>query len=96
MKLRKLPMLLAPLLLVTSLLLSACGPVAVVERPASEPSQAEKSVCRELAEDFPTWAYDGDPETSANRIDTEVSVEEGLAYTKVFEGVCPGRLSGPV
>jgi hypothetical protein len=79
-------------LLATRLLLSACNPADVVERPAPEPSQAEKRVCEELARDFPTWAYDGEPETAANRIDTEVSVEEGLRYTDVFKAVCPGRL----
>lgn len=79
-------------LLVTSLLLSGCVPPDVVERPKAEPSQAEKQVCAQLARDFPTWAYDGLPETVANRIDTEVSVEMGLAYTDVFRAVCPGRL----
>lgn len=79
-------------LLVISLSLTACVPADVVERPAPEPSQAERSVCRELARDFPTWAYDGEPETVANRVDTEVSVEEGLTFTEVFRAVCPGVL----
>lgn len=79
-------------LLVISLLLTACNPADVVERPAPEPSQAEKSVCDELAKDFPTWAYDGEPETVANRVDTEASVEEGLTFTRVFEALCPGAL----
>jgi hypothetical protein len=92
MQSRKLLMRRVPPLPVISLLLSACVPADVVERPAPEPSQAEATVCRELARDFPTWAYDGNPETAANRIDTEVSVEQGLTYTRVFEGVCPGRL----
>lgn len=92
MQSRKLPMRRAWLLPVISLWLTACVPLDVPERPASEPSQAEKSVCRELARDFPTWAYDDFPETVANRIDTEESVELGLTYTRVFKAVCPGAL----
>jgi hypothetical protein len=79
-------------LLAISLLLTACVPADVVERPASEPSEAERSICRELARDFPTWAFDGEPETAANRVDTEASVEEGLKFTDVFQAVCPGVL----
>jgi hypothetical protein len=74
----------------TSLWLSACEIPDVVESP--EPSQPERSICRELARDFPTWAFDGEPETVANRVDTEASVEEGLKFTRVFEAVCPGAL----
>jgi hypothetical protein len=32
------------------------------------------------------------PETVANRIDTEVSIEEGAVFTDVFQAVCPGAL----
>lgn len=75
------------------LLLSGCNPqVALVERPKEKASEAERAVCKELARSFPTWAFDGEPETVANRVDTEASVEEGLTYTKVFEAVCPGDL----
>lgn len=72
--------------------LCACVVPVVSEIPASEPSQAEKSVCRELAAAFPTWADDGQPETVANRIDTAVSLEEGALFTNVFQAVCPGAL----
>ena len=92
MRLNARPIWPAALLLAASPWLTACVPQDVVERPSPEASQAERQVCDELAEDFPTWAYDGEPETAANRIDTEVSVEEGLRYTAVFKGVCPGKL----
>lgn len=92
MKSNEKPIWPAARLLVISLSLSACVPVDVVERPAAEPSQAERSICRELARDFPTWAFDGEPETVANRVDTEFSVEEGLRFTAVFKAVCPGVL----
>lgn len=49
-------------------------------------------MCRELGRDFPTWATDDRPETVANRIDTAVSVNEGGAFTAVFDGLCPGEL----
>jgi hypothetical protein len=81
------------LLLASSLLLFACVEPVVLETPASKPTQAEKTVCAKLAENFPTWADDGLPETVANRIDTEVSIEEGAVFTDVFEAVCPGALS---
>jgi hypothetical protein len=86
------PMQRALPLLATSLLLSACQLPDVVERPAAEASASEATVCRELGRDFPSWAYDGEPETVANRVDTEVSVEMGLTYTNVFKAVCPGVL----
>jgi hypothetical protein len=79
-------------LLASSLLLSACVEPVVLEKPASKPTQAEKTVCEKLAEHFPTWADDGMPETVANRIDTEVSIEEGAVFTDVFQAVCPGAL----
>lgn len=72
--------------------LSGCVDPVAVERPASDPSQAERSVCRELARDFPTWAYDEAPETVANRIDTTASVDMGVGFTAVFRAVCPGVL----
>lgn len=72
--------------------LSGCVIPDVVEKPKSEPTQAEKTACVKLAEYFPTWAYDGEPETAANRIDTKVSVEEGITFTGVFRAVCPGAL----
>jgi uncharacterized protein YllA (UPF0747 family) len=80
------------LVLAASQLLSACEKPVVLEKPASKPTQAEKTVCRKLAEWFPTWADDGQPETVANRIDTAVSVEEGATFTDVFQAVCPGVL----
>lgn len=72
--------------------LTGCVEQVVVERPKEEASQSEKSACNSLAEYFPTWAYDGEPETVANRVDTEVSVEQGVRYTRVFRAVCPGAL----
>jgi hypothetical protein len=76
---------------VTSIFLNGCvvpdGPA-----PLSEPTQVEKTGCRKLAEVFPTWAYDGDPETVANRVDTEDSVRIGVVFTAAFEKVCPGAL----
>jgi len=73
--------------------LSGCvTPVALVERPEAKASEAERAVCKELARSFPTWAFDGEPETVANRVDTEASVEEGLTFTEVFKAVCPGDL----
>lgn len=79
--------------LLTTLLLNGCStPVALVERPETKASEAERAVCTELARSFPTWAFDGGPETVANREDTEASVEEGLIFTEVFEAVCPGDL----
>lgn len=77
---------------------SACSEPVVVERPKTEASQAERQVCTEITREgvFPTWAYDGQPETAANRIDTEVSVEQGIAYTAVVDAACPGYLAeGP-
>lgn len=74
------------------LFLTSCVEPVVVERPKDVASQAEKSVCNSLAEYFPTWAYDELPETVANRIDTKVSVEEGVKFTGVFRAVCPGAL----
>lgn len=74
------------------LLLIGCVAPDVVERPKTEPTKSEKTSCDKLAEYFPTWAYDGEPETVANRVDTEVSVEEGLTFTGVFRAVCPGAL----
>ena len=90
------PLRLLLLSLPLALSLSGCIDPVVVERPKEEPSQAERQVCIEITDPdvFPTWAYDGMPETVANRIDTEVSVEQGLKYTAVVEAVCPGRL-GP-
>jgi hypothetical protein len=85
------PMRRAACLLAISLSLTACVDPDVVERPKAEASQAEKQVCDELARDFPTWAY-GEPETVANRVDTEVSVEMGIRFTEVFKAVCPGEL----
>ncbi len=75
-----------------TLSLSGCVVPDVVEKPKSEPTQAEKIGCAKLAEYFPTWTYDGDPETAANRVDTEISVEEGITFTGVFRAVCPGAL----
>lgn len=85
-------LLLLSLVLVPSL--SGCISPDVVERPKEEPSQAERQVCIEITRPdvFPTWAYDDAPETVANRIDTVVSVEQGLKYTDVVKAVCPGRL----
>lgn len=74
------------------LLLTGCVVPDVIERPKTEPTQSEKTGCVKLAEYFPTWAYDGEPETVANRVDTEASVEEGLTFTGVFRAVCPGAL----
>lgn len=85
-------LMLRALMLAASLLLSGCERPAVLEIPASEPTQAERSVCRELGASFPTWADDGEPETVANRIDTAVSIEEGAVFTDVFQAVCPGAL----
>jgi hypothetical protein len=82
----------AACLLAISLSLTACVDPDVVERPKAEASQAERQVCDELARDFPTWAYDGEAETVANRVDTEVSVEMGIRFTEVFKAVCPGEL----
>ena len=79
-------------LLASILLLSACEKPVVLEKPASKPTQSEKTVCAKLADYFPTWAADGMPETVANRIDTTVSVEEGAVFTDVFQVVCPGAL----
>jgi len=73
-------------------LLTGCVVPDVVERPKNEPTQSEKTVCIKLAEYFPTWVYDGEPETVENRVDTEVSVEGGLTYIGVFRAVCPGAL----
>lgn len=84
--------MLPPVLLILSLALSGCEKPVVLEKPASKPTQAEKTVCQKLAEYFPTWAADGQPETVANRIDTTVSVEEGATFTDVFQAVCPGAL----
>jgi len=84
--------MLPPLVLAASLLLSACAAPVVLEKPASKSTQAEKVGCDKLAQYFPTWASDGEPETVANRIDTEVSVEEGATFTDVFQAVCPGAL----
>lgn len=78
--------------LLASILLSACEEPVVLEKPASKPTQAEKTVCAKLAENFPTWADDVLPETVANRIDTKVSVEEGAVFADVFQAVCPGAL----
>lgn len=87
------PVRMVPLmLLAASLLLSACEKPVVLEKPASKPTQAEKVGCDKLAQYFPTWADDGQPETVANRIDTEVSVELGAIFTDVFQAVCPGAL----
>lgn len=78
--------------LAACLLLSACEKPVVLEKPAAKPTQAEKTVCQKLAEYFPTWAADGEPETVGNRIDTDVSVEQGATFTDVFQAVCPGVL----
>lgn len=87
------PARIMPLLSLTAiLLLSACEKPVVLEKPASKPTQAEKVGCAKLAQYFPTWASDGEPETAANRIDTDVSVEEGATFTDVFQAVCPGAL----
>lgn len=74
------------------LLLTGCVVPDVIERPKTEPTQSEMTGCVKLAQYFPTWAYDGEPETVANRVDTEASVEEGLTFTGVFRAVCPGAL----
>lgn len=87
------PVRMMPLtLLLASQLLSGCEKPVVLEKPASKPTQAEKTVCAKLAQYFPTWATDGAPETAANRIDTDVSVELGATFTDVFQAVCPGAL----
>lgn len=78
--------------LATSIFLSGCVVPDVPVRPANEPTQVEKTSCRKLAEVFPTWAYDGEPETVVNRIDTEVSTQMGVVFTAAFEAVCPGAL----
>lgn len=85
--------MLPPILLAASQLLSGCEKPVVLEKPASKPTQAEKVGCDKLAQYFPTWADDGQPETVANRIDTAVSVEEGATFTDVFQAVCPGALA---
>ena len=76
----------------TSIFLNACVNPDVPEPPPSKPTQVEKTGCRKLAEVFPTWAYDGEPETAANRIDTAVSTEMGVVFTAAFKTVCPGAL----
>lgn len=58
----------------------------------SKPTQVEKTGCRKLAEVFPTWVYDGEPETTDNLIDTEESAAQGVVFTAAFEVVCPGAL----
>lgn len=86
----KKPLLIPATMLLLSL--SGCSDLVEVERPKTEPSKSEETVCTKLAKYFPTWAYDDDPETAANRIDTTVSVEEGVTFTGVFRAVCPGVL----
>lgn len=81
-----------PLLLAASLLLSACEKPVVLEKPASKPTQVEKTVCAKLAEYFPTWATDNQPETAENRIDTDASIDEAATFTDAFQAVCPGAL----
>ncbi len=88
---RKLTMRLV-LAIMPILFLTGCETLDAVERPKSEPTASEQTICDKLAEYFPTWAYDDFPETVANRIDTEVSVEDGLTFTGVFRAVCPGAL----
>lgn len=92
----KLPSVRAKLrLLLPGLALLQTGCVTLEEAaPPAKPSQAEKQVCIEITRPgvFPTWAYDGEPETVANRVDTEVSVEMGIRYTGVVREVCPGYL----
>lgn len=81
-----------PLCLVGVLLLCACEKPVALEKPASKPTQAEKTVCAKLAEYFPTWATDSAPETAANRIDTDASIDAAATFTDVFQSVCPGQL----
>lgn len=73
--------------------LMSCDSPAVLEKPATEPSRPEVRICTELARDWPTWASDGLPETVANRIDTDVSVQQGARATLTFEAVCQGYLA---
>jgi hypothetical protein len=94
MRSRMPPRLRAGFLWMTAALpLMSCESPAVLEIPATEPSRAEVRACTELARDWPTWASDGQPETVANRIDTDVSVQEGARATLTFEAVCPGYLA---
>lgn len=92
---RKMPhrRLTAFLWMIAALPLMSCEKPVVLDKPATEPTRAEDRTCKELAEDWPTWASDGEPETAANRIDTDVSVSEGARATLTFEAVCPGYLA---
>jgi hypothetical protein len=83
----------ACLWMTAALPLMSCDAPVVLEKPATEPTRAEARTCIELAEDWPTWASDDQPETVANRIDTDVSVSEGARATLTFEAVCPGYLA---
>ncbi len=57
-------------MLATSILLTAC------DRPAA--SETERSICRELRADLPTWSSRDTAETLAS----------GARFVAVFEAVC--------
>ncbi len=76
--------------------LMSCEKLAASDPPKPPPPPATvlevKTICQKLAEVFPTWAWDYQPETEGNRIDTLESVNDGGTFTAVFLAVCPGAL----
>lgn len=72
----------AVLLTLSLTLLSGCGALAAFgtdPEPAPVVTESERTLCRELRADLPTWSAEDTPETLA----------DGSRFIEVFEGLCP-------